>query len=42
MNLGPSGGVEAKVKTIKIYTDVLIDLKALQLYLQDFNIEKIK
>lgn len=42
MHLGPSGRVEASVKSAQIYADILIDLKGLKLSLQDFEIEEIK
>lgn len=41
MNLGPTGNLDGKINKATVYVDVLIDLKALKLYTQDFKIEDL-
>lgn len=41
MNLGPSGGIDGEINDIHIYADVLLDLKELQIYMQDFELQKV-
>lgn len=38
MNLGPTGGVEGKIENLKIYLDVTVDLKNMEVILQGFKI----
>lgn len=38
MNIGPTGGVEGKIENLKIYLDVTVDLKNMEVILQGFKI----